>query len=64
MRRIDRPIYLAGGLTPANVAESVRQVQPFGVDVCSGVRTDGLLAEEKLLRYFDELRSVSVPAPK
>lgn len=48
------PVYLAGGLNAANVAEAIRQVQPFGVDVCSGVRTDGFLDEEKLILFFDK----------
>lgn len=46
--RLDVPVFLAGGLRPDNVAEAVRTVGPFGLDVCSGVRTGGRLDVEKL----------------
>jgi phosphoribosylanthranilate isomerase len=46
------PVFLAGGLRPENVAEAVEAVRPFGLDVCSGVRTDGRLDAEKLARFF------------
>lgn len=50
------PVFLAGGLKPENVAAAVRQVGPFGLDVCSGVRTEGKLDEEKLARFFDQIK--------
>ncbi len=46
------PVFLAGGLRPENVAEAVAHVRPFGLDVCSGVRTGGRLDAEKLKRFF------------
>jgi len=55
---IDVPLFLAGGLKAENVAEAIRQVQPFGVDVCSGVRTDGKLDEDKLRRFFAAINTV------
>lgn len=51
--RVRVPIYLAGGLQPENVAEAIRQVEPFGVDVCSGVRMHGKLDELKLKAFVD-----------
>ena len=49
------PVFLAGGLRPENVAEAVGTVRPFGLDVCSGVRTGGRLDEEKLRRFFAQI---------
>lgn len=46
------PVFLAGGLTPGNVATAIRAVRPFGLDVCSGLRTYGNLEEEKVKRFF------------
>ena len=46
------PVFLAGGLTPENVRLAVEQVGPYGVDVCSGVRTEGRLDAAKLSRFF------------
>ena len=53
--RVDVPVYLAGGLTPENVAEAVAEVGPFGLDLCSGVRTGGRLDVNKLTRFFAAL---------
>jgi phosphoribosylanthranilate isomerase len=46
------PVFLAGGLHSYNVAEAIATVQPFGVDVCSGVRTDGRLDAGKLESFM------------
>lgn len=45
---IAKPVILAGGLRPGNVADAVRTVRPFAVDVCTGLRTDGRLDPVKL----------------
>lgn len=59
VERVDRPVYLAGGLTSSNVAAAIAAVRPFGVDLCSGVRTGGRL-DETLLRHF--MDRVAAPA--
>jgi phosphoribosylanthranilate isomerase len=46
------PLFLAGGLNASNAADAVRQVGPFGLDVCSGVRTNGELDDAKLKAFF------------
>lgn len=46
------PLLLAGGLHAGNVAAAMAVVRPFGLDVCSGVRTNGVLDPEKLDAFF------------
>lgn len=60
---VDVPIFLAGGLRPENVGEAIRAVRPYGVDVCTGVRTDGKLDTEKLSAFFESVQRVAVPHP-
>ena len=50
------PVWLAGGLNPENVQKAIEIVQPYGVDLCSGVRTNGNLNENKLLSFFDKVK--------
>lgn len=52
---IDIPLFLAGGINPNNVKAAIEKVQPFGVDLCSSVRTDGKLDETKLKSFFNEI---------
>jgi phosphoribosylanthranilate isomerase len=52
---ISKPVFLAGGLKPENIREAIKTVKPYGVDLCSGVRTDGKLDLEKLGRFFEAL---------
>jgi len=53
------PVFLAGGLNPDNVGRAVREVAPFCLDVCSGVRTEGKLDEDKLSRFFESIRAAA-----
>ncbi len=53
------PLFLAGGLTPENVGQAIEEVGPFGLDVCSGVRTQGSLDEGKLKHFFRAVRQAS-----
>jgi phosphoribosylanthranilate isomerase len=51
------PVFLAGGLRPENVAAALHATGATGVDICSGVRTDGKLDPEKLRRFVAAVRA-------
>ncbi len=56
---VAKPVFLAGGLNSANVRAAIEQVRPFGVDVCSGVRTNDRLDEAKLAAFFEQVERSS-----
>ncbi len=58
VEKSSRPVWLAGGLKPENVAQAIALVRPYGVDLCSGVRTNGALDEDKLKRFVTVVRGV------
>ncbi|MFH1194794.1 MAG: phosphoribosylanthranilate isomerase [bacterium] len=59
VKRVNKPVYLAGGLNSTNIKEAVAKVKPFGVDLCNGVRTEGKLDEEKLSRFFNIINEIN-----
>jgi phosphoribosylanthranilate isomerase len=56
VERCSKPVWLAGGLNPDNLADAITAVRPAGVDVCSGLRTDGALDDAKLSAFTQVLR--------
>ncbi len=56
VQKVDKPVFLAGGLTPMNVTEATKKVRPFGIDVCSGVRTDGQLDGRKVRDFVRQVQ--------
>ncbi len=52
---VDRPVFLAGGLGPATIARAIAEVRPFGVDLCSGLRTDGRLDPGLLACFMQQV---------
>ncbi len=59
VRSVQVPVFLAGGLREENVQDAVQSVRPFGLDLCSGVRTNGRLDAEKLRRFVNATREAT-----
>lgn len=59
IKGIKRPYFLAGGLTPENVAEAVKTLNPYAVDVSSGIETDGLKDQAKMADFVSIVRKES-----
>ncbi|REE83340.1 phosphoribosylanthranilate isomerase [Lutibacter oceani] len=53
---VNIPVFLAGGLNPLNAPIAIQKVQPYGLDLCSGVRTHGKLDESKLKAFFQAIK--------
>jgi phosphoribosylanthranilate isomerase len=52
---INKPVFLAGGLNTANIKQAIDFVQPYGVDLCNGVRSDGILDKTKLENFINQI---------
>jgi phosphoribosylanthranilate isomerase len=55
IQSIEIPLFLAGGINKDNVRQAIEVVQPFGLDLCSSVRTNGKLDPKKLKEFFDAI---------
>ena len=53
---MQRPYYLAGGRDPDNVADAIAALHPYGVDVSSGIETDGVKDESKMAAFVAAAR--------
>jgi phosphoribosylanthranilate isomerase len=56
VRLSPKPVFLAGGLLADNVGDAIRTVRPFGIDVCTGVRTNGRLDAAKLSAFVEAVQ--------
>lgn len=57
---VSKPVFLAGGLNPNNVNDAIQTVMPYGLNISSGVRTNGKLDENKLREFFDKVNSTRI----
>lgn len=58
VKEVNVPVFLAGGLHAGNVKEAIKRVEPYGVDICSGVRTNGKLDIQKLNAFISAVKTL------
>lgn len=57
LKSFNRPYFLAGGMTPENVSPAIEKLHPYGVDVSSGIETDGFKDLKKMREFVYNVRS-------
>ena len=57
----ERPFMLAGGMDSTNVARAIRTVRPYGIDISSGIETDGVKDDEKIKAFTNIVRTIALP---
>ena len=57
----ERPFMLAGGIDSTNVARAIRTVRPYGIDISSGIETDGVKDDEKITAFTKLVRTIAMP---
>ena len=57
----ERPFMLAGGIDSTNVARAIRTVRPYGIDISSGIETDGVKDDEKIKAFTNIVRTIAIP---
>ena len=57
----ERPFMLAGGIDSTNVARAIRTVLPYGIDISSGIETDGVKDDEKIKAFTNIVRTIAMP---
>ena len=56
----ERPFMLAGGIDSTNVARAIRTVRPYGIDISSGIETDGVKDDEKIKAFTNIVRTIAL----
>ena len=57
----ERPFMLAGGIDSTNVARAIRRVRPYGIDISSGIETEGVKDNEKIKAFTNIVRTIAMP---
>ena len=57
----ERPFMLAGGIDGTNVARAIRTVRPYGIDISSGIETEGVKDDKKIKAFTNIVRTIAMP---